>query len=57
MTNEEFDIQKNKILEGLELAYKNLIQFKKDKKSPLVIMKNNKIVKINPNRLFTNYSK
>jgi len=39
---------KNKIIKGLEKSYKKLIIDKKNKKSELVIMKGNKIVKIKP---------
>ena len=38
--------QLNKILFGLEKAYEKLIQFKKEKKTELVVIRNNKIVKI-----------
>lgn len=37
-----------KILKGLEKAYENLIEFKKQKNSVLVVMRDNKIVKIKP---------
>ncbi len=37
-----------KILKGLEKAYDKLIEFKKQKNSELVIMKNGQIVKIKP---------
>ncbi len=37
-----------KILKGLELVYERLIEFKKQKNSELVIMKDGKIVKIKP---------
>jgi hypothetical protein len=40
--------KKDLILEGLELTYKKLIEFKKQKNSPLVILKDNQIVKIIP---------
>jgi hypothetical protein len=39
---------KDKILVGLEKVYERLIEFKKQKNSKLVIIKNNKIVKIKP---------
>ena len=39
---------RNKILKGLEKAYEKLIEFKKQKNSDLVIIRNNKIVKIKP---------
>lgn len=38
--------EKNKIVNGLELVYKRLLEFKKAKKSELVILKDSKIVKI-----------
>jgi hypothetical protein len=38
--------KKDLIIEGLELTYKKLMEFKKQKNSPLVILKNNQIVKI-----------
>lgn len=39
---------KDKILVGLEKVYEKLIEFKKQKQSELVIIKDNKIVKIKP---------
>ena len=46
-----FEIQieeKNKILKGLEKVYEKLLEFKKMKNSELVILRDNKIVKIKP---------
>lgn len=40
--------EKKKILSGLEKAYKRLIEFKRAKNSELVILRDNKIVKIKP---------
>ena len=37
-----------KIIKGLELAYERLLEYKRYKKSELVIMKDGKIVKIKP---------
>ncbi len=49
MTTIEKQIEeKNKILKGLEVVYQKLIDFKKTKNSKLVIMRDKKIVKINP---------
>ena len=49
MTTVEKQIElKNKIILGLEKAYKKLLVFKKEKNSPLVVMRNNQIVKIKP---------
>lgn len=49
MTTVEKQIElRNKILVGLEKVYEKLIEFKKQKKSELVILKDGKIVKIKP---------
>ncbi|MFV0159266.1 hypothetical protein OBK24_12530 [Empedobacter falsenii] len=48
MTTNNREERKKKILKGLEKAYEDMIEFKKQKKSKLVIIKNNKIVKIKP---------
>ena len=37
-----------KILEGMDKVYKNLIAYKKKMNSELVILKDNKIVRIKP---------
>jgi len=39
---------KDKILVGLEKVYERLIEFKKQKNTELVIIRDNKIVKIKP---------
>jgi hypothetical protein len=46
MTTENKIENRNKILLGLEKAYEKMIAFKKERKSELVIIKDNKIVKI-----------
>jgi hypothetical protein len=46
-----FEIQieeKNKILKGLEKVYEKLLEFKKAQNSELVVLRDNKIVKIKP---------
>jgi len=49
MTTIEIQIEeKNKILKGLEKVYEKLLEFKKIKNSELVILRDNKIVKIKP---------
>ncbi len=45
--------EKAKILKGLEIVYERLIAFKKLKNSELVILRDNKIVKIKPEDLST----
>lgn len=37
-----------KIIKGLEKAYLKLIEFKRQKESYLVILKDNKVVKVKP---------
>jgi hypothetical protein len=49
MTTVEKQIElKDKILVGLEKVYERLIEFKKLKNSELVILRDNKVVKIKP---------
>ncbi len=49
MTNAEIhEEEKIKILKGLEKAYEKLLEFKKAKNSVLVVMRDNKIVRIKP---------
>lgn len=40
--------EKNKILKGLEKVYEKLIEFKKQKKTDLVVIQNGKVVRIKP---------
>lgn len=44
---EQLEIR-DKILIGLEKVYKKLIEFKKQKNSELVVIRDNKIVRIKP---------
>jgi hypothetical protein len=46
MTTENKIENRNKIVIGLKKAYEKMIAFKKERKSELVIIKDNKIVKI-----------
>jgi len=48
MTQEDKIDRRNKILEGLKKAYEKMLEFKREKKSELVVIKDNKIVKIKP---------
>ena len=49
MTTVEKQIElRDKILLGLEKVYEKLVEFKKQKKSELVILKDGKVVKIKP---------
>ncbi|MDA3616108.1 hypothetical protein [Polluticaenibacter yanchengensis] len=49
MTTTEIQLEeKYKILKGLEKVYEKLIEYKKMKNSELVVIRDNKIVKIKP---------
>ncbi len=51
MTVIEIQIEeKNKILKGLEKAYEKLLEYKRAKNSELVLLIDNKIVKIKPDQ-------
>ena len=45
------NILKDKIIKGLELTHKRLIQSKKERNQKMVISKNGKIIKIEPSEL------
>ena len=47
---------KEKITKGLEITYQKLIEFKKYKKTPMIILKNGKIIEIPYNLLKTKKS-
>ncbi len=49
----ELKEQRAKIVNGLELTYKRLIEYKKRKNSPLVISKNGKVIELDPNNADT----
>ena len=46
MTTETKIERRNKIIKGLEKAYEKMLLFKKERKSELVIIQDDKIVKI-----------
>ncbi len=49
MTKKDSQLElRNKIVSGLDKVYDRLIEFKKEKNSELVIMRDGKIVKIKP---------
>ncbi len=48
MTAENKIERRNKILKGLEKAYEKMLEFKRKNNSEVVIMRENKIVKIKP---------
>ena len=48
MTTENKIERRNKILKGLEKAYEKMLDFKRKNNSEIVIIRENKIVKIKP---------
>lgn len=48
-TEEQFKEERDKIVEGLEEAYRRLVVFKKQKNSPMIIVREGKITAVDPN--------
>lgn len=48
-TKEQLKEERDKIVKGLEESYRKLVEFKKQKKSPMIIIKNGAIVAVDPN--------
>ena len=48
MTREAKIERKNKIILGLEKAYEKMLEFKREKNTEVVIIRDNKIVRIKP---------
>jgi len=41
--------ERDKIVKGLEETYRRLVLFKKEKNSPMIVLRNGKISEIDPN--------
>ncbi|GHV35604.1 hypothetical protein FACS1894178_5540 [Bacteroidia bacterium] len=50
MTKKDFTSMKDRILRGLEIVHKKLILDKKSKNAKLVVLKNNRVVKVDPEK-------
>ncbi|WP_313375168.1 hypothetical protein [Chishuiella sp.] len=48
MTKEDKIERRNKIIEGLDKSYEKMIEFKKKNNSEIVILRDNKIVRLKP---------
>jgi len=48
MTTEAKTERRSKIIKGLEKAYEKMLEFKKKNNSEIVVIRENKIVKIKP---------
>jgi hypothetical protein len=51
MSEKQFLELENKILTGLKLTYVRLIEFKKRKKTNLVIQRNDEVIRVKPEEL------
>ncbi len=53
---EQFKELEEKLTTGLEKAYSKMLEFKKQKDSPVIMSKNGEIVEVDPNQI-TNHNK
>ena len=56
MDNNTSEDLQQKLQRGLELAFQRLLEFKKQKNSPLIIMKDNKIIEVSADDFIKNRS-
>lgn len=50
-TKEQLKEERDQIVKGLEETYRRLVEFKKLKKSPLIVMRSGKVVAVDPNEV------
>jgi hypothetical protein len=50
-TKEQLKEERDKIVKGLEETYRKLIEYKKQKKSPMIVVRHGKIVAVDPNEI------
>ncbi len=50
-TKEQLKEERDRIVKGLEETYRRLIEYKKQKKSPMIVVRNGKIVEVDPNEI------
>ncbi|WP_186755650.1 hypothetical protein [Echinicola salinicaeni] len=48
---EQLKEERDRIVKGLEETYKRLVEFKKQKKSPMIVNRNGKIEAVDPNEI------
>jgi len=46
-----FKEERDKIVKGLEEAYRRLVEYKKQKNSPLIVSRNGEVLEIDPNEI------
>jgi hypothetical protein len=55
-TKEQLKEERDRIVKGLEEAYRKLIEFKKQKNSPMIVIRNGEIVAVDPNEIVPSVS-
>ncbi len=50
-TKEQLKDERDRIVKGLEETYRRLVEYKKQKKSPMIVLRNGKIVAVDPNEI------
>jgi imidazolonepropionase-like amidohydrolase len=50
-TKEQLKEERDRIVKGLEETYRRLVEYKKQKKSPMIVVRNGKIVAVDPNEI------
>lgn len=48
-TKDQLKEERDKIVKGLEETYRKLVLFKKEKNSPMVVLREGKITEVDPN--------
>jgi len=50
-TKDQLKEERDRIVKGLEEAYRKLVEYKKQKKSPMIVLRNGKIEAVDPNEI------
>lgn len=50
-TKEQLKEERDKIVKGLEETYRRLVEYKKQKNSPMIVLRNGEIVEVDPNEV------
>jgi imidazolonepropionase-like amidohydrolase len=51
VTKEQLKEERDRIVEGLEETYRRLVEYKKQKNSPMIVVRNGKVVAVDPNEI------
>lgn len=50
-TKEQLKEERDRIVKGLEEAYRRLVEYKKQKKSPMIVIRNGRIEAVDANKM------